>query len=97
MNKKQLQGELKRLQKVVSSTERVYTQSKKDEIETQKAYSTAPEEQKPDALISMLEAEVKHRWINTKWNQVRSDLRLAKIAYSKLLYAELEQSRPKGD
>ena len=97
MNKKQLQVELKRLQKVVSSTERDYTQSQKDESETKKAYSSASEEQKPDALISMLEAEVKHRWINTRWNQVRSDLRLAKFAYSDLLYAELEQSSPKGN
>ncbi len=81
MEKKQLQEELKRLQKEVIVAERAAKQARDEQAEAKKAYDSAPDDQKPDALLRMLEAKAKSNKPVEAFAQARSDFDAAIRAY----------------
>lgn len=88
MEKDQLLGELLKLQKDVLVAEQTARKADAKRGEAYKAYDDATEEQKPDALIRMLEADAKRVKPGEHFRQVKSDFEAAKSAYLKLLVAE---------
>ena len=90
MEKKNLRGELKDLQKDVFVAERAAKQAKENAGEAGKEYKSASDDEKPEALLRMLEADAKCRRPLEHYKQVRSDFNAAKKAYLNLLLKELD-------
>ena len=88
MENKDLQDELKRLQKEVLVADRTARQAKEREVEAAKAYESAPDDEKADALLRMIEVDAANRKPLERFQQIRSDLHAAERAYLHLLVAE---------
>lgn len=88
MAKRELQEELKRLQKEVLTAERAAEQAKKESEDAVKAYKLAGENQKGDVLLRMIEAEAKCHKPLENAKQLNADFAAAKNAYLNLLVAE---------
>ena len=88
MEKQQLQNELKRLQREVLAARTTGQEAKQRAKEASSAYKSALDDEKPDALLRMLEAQAGSRKPMKAYSRILSDFQSAKRAYSKLLLAE---------
>jgi type II secretory pathway component GspD/PulD (secretin) len=88
MEKKDLREELKRLQKEVLDAERPARQADEKAAEAARAYKSASDDEKPDALLRMIEAEARSRKSIGGFKRIRSDFDAAQRAYLRLLVAE---------
>jgi hypothetical protein len=88
MAKKDLQEELKRLQEEVLDAERTAKQFAKKAADAARAYTSATDEEKADALLRMIEAEAAGRKPTERFRQIRADFDAAKRAYLQLLVTE---------
>lgn len=87
MEKKELKEALKDLQKHVLVAERAAKQAKENANEAAAAYESASDEEKPDALLRMIEADAASRNPMERYKQVRLDIDAAKRAYLNMLLA----------
>jgi hypothetical protein len=87
MEKKDLRGELKRLQKAVLDAERMAKQAREKAAEAAKAYKSASDDEKADALLRMIEASAVSRKPIERFKQIRSHFDAAERAYFRLLVA----------
>jgi type II secretory pathway component GspD/PulD (secretin) len=85
MKKNELQGELKRLQKAVLDVERTAKRAAQNATEARRAYESASDDEKADALLRMIEVAAASRKAVEPFKQVRSELDAAERAYSRLL------------
>jgi len=88
MEKTQLQAELKKLQKALLVAEQAAKQAITKRDVAKKAYDTASNARKPDALLRMLEADAKSRKPVESLMKMRKDFGAAQQAYINLLLAE---------
>jgi hypothetical protein len=88
LDKNALQAELKRLVQELQAAERTALLARENATEAVAAYSSAPEESKPDALVRMIEADAASRKPMEGVKQIQSDLDAARQAYLRLLTAE---------
>jgi len=88
MEKGELQGELKRLQKEILVAERTAKQFKQQAAEAAKAYKSASDEEKPDALFRLLEVRVTEKKASRPSRQIKREFQAAQKAYSDLLMNE---------
>ncbi|MFC1453128.1 hypothetical protein ACFLSJ_07295 [Verrucomicrobiota bacterium] len=88
MEKKQLQEELKRLQAEVLVAERTVTQAKEKAAEAENACKSASDDEKPDALLRMIEAGVAEEKAKRPYHQIKGDFQAARRAYAQLLMNE---------
>ena len=88
MEKAQLRAELQKLQKDVLVAEQTARQADAKRLEAYQAYKAATENQKPDALIRMLEADAKSIKPVECLRQLQSDFEAAKRACLNLLVSE---------
>ncbi len=91
--KKELQEVLKKLQKEVLVAQRKALQATKIRSGADKAYESASDEQKPDALLRMLESRVAAEQPVEHYSRLRRDFFAAQEAYLKLLRAELTATK----
>jgi len=88
MEKKDLREQLKRLQKEVLCAERTARQAKEKAAEAAKAYKSASDNAKADALLRMIEANAASHKPTERFRQIRSDFDAAERAYLHLLVTE---------
>jgi len=88
MEKKQLEEELKKLQKDVLVAEQTAKEACDQAGEAKEAYKSASDEQKPDALLRMIGADAKSRKPDEDYRQARENFEDARRAYLNLLVAE---------
>jgi hypothetical protein len=88
MPEKDLREELKKLQKQILVAERTARQAQDDMHKAVRAYNTAADEAKPDALLSMLEVEARVRKPLDEHARLRAEFDAAKRAFVKLLSAD---------
>lgn len=88
MQKKDLQEEVKKLQKEVLTAEQTARGVGVRAKEAKEAYNSASNDQKPDALLLMLEAGAKSHKSMVAFKQVQSDFDMAKRAYFNLILDE---------
>jgi septal ring factor EnvC (AmiA/AmiB activator) len=88
MEEKDLREELKRLQREILSAEQTAMEAREKAAEATKAYTSALFDQKPDALLRMIEADAASRKPLDRYRQIRSDFDVAKRAYLHALLAQ---------
>jgi hypothetical protein len=87
-SKAQLQEELKRLQRDVLAAQEKLTEAKEAEIQPTHAYQSATNEQKPDKLIPMLEAQSRTQRTVLSYNKIKEQFGAAQQAYLQLMEKE---------
>jgi hypothetical protein len=90
MDKKALQEELKDLQKQVIVAKRTAEQAKEIADEAAKAYRSASDDEKPDALLRALEAKAASRGPMQMYKKTTSEFQAAQSAYMDLLIGKTE-------
>jgi hypothetical protein len=88
MNKERLREELKTLQNEALGAERMAKQARANAAQAERAYQSASDAEKADALLHMIEADAASRKPMERLAHVSSDLAGAKRAYLQLLVAE---------
>ena len=87
MSKKELREELLRLQNELLDAERVFKQIGRKATDAAEAYKSAPDDEKAEALLRMLEADAASRKPMERYRRVRSAFEAAQQAYLHLLIA----------
>ena len=88
LDKKQLQEELKRLQKEVLVAEQSSQQAAEKASHAAMIHKSASDDEKANALLRMIEANAARHKPSERYQRVRSDMRAAEKAYYRLLVAE---------
>ena len=88
MEKKDLQEQLKRLQKEILGVERAARQAREKAAEAARAYKSASDGAKADVLLRMIEANAASHKPTERFRQIRSDFDAAERAYLHLLVTE---------
>ena len=88
MGKQQLQEELKRLQKEYTVSLQANNQAVNLASEADKAYNSASNEEKPEALIRKLDAEANSYKTQESFQKKKKEFEAAQYAYIKRLQAE---------
>ncbi len=88
MEKKDLQEELRRLQKEALDAARMAKQVKEEAAEAARAYKFASDDEKADALLRMIEADAESHKPMRRYRQVQSAFGAAQRAYLHLLIAD---------
>ncbi len=86
--KAQLQEELRKLQSEVLVMDQKLSEVRKAERRPMRAYQSASDDQKPDKLIAMLDAQSRTRKAMVACGKVNNEFRAAQQAYLQLLWKE---------
>jgi type II secretory pathway component GspD/PulD (secretin) len=88
MDQQQLRDELRRLQRELLDAWQVHNQASREAREADTAYKNAPDDEKADALLRMLEADAASRAPMKRYRQARAALDAASQSYLRRLLAE---------